>query len=108
MITETAEFFVAKSSDWDILISQKQKKLLWMSKKKRDPEVEQGEFKRVRQERLENQSHLYVEREKMKGSSQLDSRHPSAAGRAWTVDDNRRAIMPASISEANGSGQGDL
>lgn len=24
MITETAEFFVAKSSDWDILISQKQ------------------------------------------------------------------------------------
>lgn len=47
--TETAEFFVTKSSDWDILISQKQyaksaakkstasKKLLWMSKKKRDP-----------------------------------------------------------------------
>ncbi|KAF7870111.1 uncharacterized protein EAF02_009301 [Botrytis sinoallii] len=120
--TETAEFFVTKSSDWDILISQKQhvklalerssvsKKLLWMSKKKRDPakEAEQREFERSRQELLENQSRLYEEREKMKRSSQLESRHLPAAGRAWTFDDNRRAIMPASISEASGSGQGDL
>ena len=47
--TETAEFFVTKSSDWDILISQKQyvklaadrnsarTKLLWMPRKKRNP-----------------------------------------------------------------------
>lgn len=46
--TSTAEFYVTKSSDWDILISQKQyarsaqkssteRKLLWMPKKKRNP-----------------------------------------------------------------------
>lgn len=47
--TETAEFFVTKSSDWDILISQTQyvklaadrnsarAKLLWMPRKKRNP-----------------------------------------------------------------------
>jgi hypothetical protein len=47
--TVTAEFFVTSSSDWDILISQKQyakleadrnsaaKKLLWMPRKRRNP-----------------------------------------------------------------------
>ncbi|KAM0163112.1 hypothetical protein ACHAQE_002662 [Botrytis cinerea] len=117
--TETAEFFVTKSSDWDILISQKQyakfaakkgpasKKLFWMSKKKRDPakEAEQREFERSRQELLKNHRLLYEEREKTKRISQLENRHLFAAGRAWTVDDNRRAIMPASMSGASGSGQ---
>ncbi|TEY38782.1 hypothetical protein BOTCAL_0476g00090 [Botryotinia calthae] len=114
--TETAEFFVTKSSDWDILISQKQyakstaekgpasKKLLWMSKKKRDP-AEQREFEWSQQELLENYRLLYEEREKAKRISQLENRHLPAAGRAWTVDDNRRAIMPASMSGASGSGQ---
>ncbi|KAF5875424.1 uncharacterized protein Bfra_003878oa [Botrytis fragariae] len=120
--TDTAEFFVTKSSNWDILISQKQyvklvaerssasKNFLWMPKRKRDPakEAEQREFERSRQEVLENHSRLYEERENMKRSSQLESRYLPAAGRAWTVDDNRRAIMPASISEASGSGMGDL
>ncbi|TGO41838.1 hypothetical protein BHYA_0015g00010 [Botrytis hyacinthi] len=104
-IAETGEFLVTKSSDWDILISQKHIRCTNMSVAK---EAEQREFEWSQQELLENQSRLYEEREKMKRSSQLESRHLSAVGRAWTVDDNKKAIMPTSISEASGGEQGDL
>ncbi|KAF7932075.1 uncharacterized protein EAE97_009096 [Botrytis byssoidea] len=66
------------------------------------------EAERSRQELLENQSCFHEERGKMKRSSQLESRHLSVVDQAWTMNDNKRAIMSASISEASGSGEGDL
>ncbi|TGO08539.1 hypothetical protein BTUL_0204g00180 [Botrytis tulipae] len=98
MITETAEFFYVEVA---VGRSSASKKPLWMSKKKRDPAKE---AERSRQERLENHSCLYEEREKMKRSSELESRHLSAVGRAWNVNDNRRVIMSVSIPEASGGG----
>jgi hypothetical protein len=73
-----------------------------------EEEAEQRDFERRRQMELENLRNVYDDRESMKRIRQPEGRDLSAAGRAWTIDDNRRAIMSASMSGASGSGSGDL
>ena len=69
--------------------------------------AEQRDFERRRQMELENLRTVCDDRESMKQIRQPEGRDLSAAGRAWTIDDNRRAIMLASMSGASGSGPGD-
>jgi hypothetical protein len=132
---ETAEFFVTKSSDFDVLISQKQyariarerssakQKLLWMPKKKRnkskiiltlsklccadsfiEEEAEQRSFERQRHKELEDLRRAYDERENRKRIHQRESLYLQAAGRAWTINDDTRVIMPTSMSGGSGEG----
>lgn len=72
-----------------------------------EEEAEQRDFERRRQIEVENLRNVYDDRESMKRIRQPEGRDLSAAGRAWTIDDNRRAIMSASVSGASGSGPGD-
>jgi hypothetical protein len=48
---------------------------------------------------------VYDDRENIKQIYQREGRLIAAAGRAWTIDDNRRMIMPPLMSGASGSGQ---
>jgi hypothetical protein len=71
-------------------------------------EAEQREFERRRQKELENLRTKYDERENIKRIHQIGGIYLRAAGRAWTIDGNARAVIPVSMLGGNGEGSSSM
>jgi len=69
-----------------------------------EEEAEQREFEQRRVKELEELRNAYSEREHQKRINQraIGSLHGAGAGRTWTIDENKRILMPGSISNTCG------
>ncbi|CAG8977958.1 hypothetical protein HYALB_00001839 [Hymenoscyphus albidus] len=99
---------VEQGKAWKFLSSAEEntagKRSLWMPKKKRSQkdEAEQRTFEQSRLKELEKLRQGYAQRENQKRLNSQPIGVLPEAGRAWTVDERRRALMSGSISTAEG------